>query len=100
LLDTPYNIKSNSGVGDILQVRVKEISETLADEILNSLSSKFIEKKYSDGFLYLGADNLLELVPEVSNVTKAHNVHIEDMTVRKRTLEDAFIAMTGRGLRE
>jgi len=100
LIDTPENLKAKSGMGDVLQVRVNDIDQSLADKILNSFPSEFTEKKYSDGLFLLGGNDLLELIPSVSRTIKNFNIHIEDMTIRKRTLEDAFIAMTGRGLRE
>lgn len=60
----------------------------------------FTEKKYSDGLLLLGARDIIELIPIVNKTLKDFNIHIDDMNIRKRTLEDAFISMTGRGLRE
>lgn len=102
LVDTPDHIKAKAGVGDILQVRVdvEMIHEELADRIIQALPSDFTEKRFADGCFFLGAADLLELVPVVNQTLKAYHVTAQDMTVRKRTLEDAFIAMTGRGLRE
>ena len=100
LVDTPEKLKMRSGEGDILQIRVNGLSKDLAAEILNSMPSGLAEKKYSDGFLFLGAEDLLELIPTVNRILKTYNICPEDMTIRKRTLEDAFIALTGRGLRE
>jgi ABC-2 type transport system ATP-binding protein len=100
LIDTPEKLKAKSGAGDILQIRVNGIDDKMASKILNSMPGEFTEKKYSDGFIFLGAVGLLELVPRVNIVLNTFDMHIEDMTIRKRTLEDAFIAMTGRGLRE
>jgi ABC-2 type transport system ATP-binding protein len=100
VVDTPEKLKEKSGVEDVLQIRVNMINEKLVPEILKSMPTEFTEKKYSDGFIYLGAVGLLELIPRVNIILKTFDMHIEDMVIRKRTLEDAFIAMTGRGLRE
>lgn len=100
LIDTPENLKRKSGVGDILQIRVNGVSENVAAKILNTMPQEFTEKKYVDGLLLLGASDILELIPMVSRILKTFNIQIEDMTIRKRTLEDAFISVTGRGLRE
>ncbi len=100
LLDTPEKIKQKSGAGDILQVRVNEVSRDMADRVIGLLPKEFSEKKFADGFFQLGANDVLELIPAVNKVLKAFDIHIDDMTIRKRTLEDAFISMTGRGLRE
>lgn len=97
---TPEKIKSLSGAGDILQIRAGGESESLAARVLDLLPPQVTERKFSDGCFYLGAGDVLALIPAVSRLMKESGVVIEDMTVRKRTLEDAFIAMTGRGLRE
>lgn len=100
LIGTPEKLKEKSGMGDVIQVRISEVNKDKIDLLQNSMPSEFTEKKYSDGLLLLGASEVLELIPIVNNTLKTFNIHIEDMTIRKRTLEDAFIAMTGRGLRE
>jgi len=99
-MDTPENIKKQTGTKDILQIRVEIPEKSLINKVLNSMPVKFFEKSYSDGFLLLGANGILELIPTVSSILKSFNLNIVDITVRKRTLEDAFISMTGRGLRE
>lgn len=99
-IDTPDKIKQMSGSGDILQVRAGDISTGIAERVLCELSDKFSVKKYADGFFLLGAEDVLELIPEVNKMLKKFNIAAEDMTIRKHTLEDAFITMTGRGLRE
>ena len=100
LIGTPEKLKESSGMGDLIQVRINEIDKNKIDMLLNTLPSQFTWKKYSDGLLLLGAREILELIPVVNNTLKTFNIDIEDMTIRKRTLEDAFISMTGRGLRE
>ncbi|QQZ63747.1 ABC transporter ATP-binding protein [Paenibacillus sonchi] len=100
LIDTPEKLKEKSGAGELLQIRVNGVSQDLARQVLNSLPDECTEKQYSDGLFLLGASGVLELIPKVSQRLKAFNIHIEDMTLRKRTLEDAFIAVTGRGLSE
>ncbi|MCE3199310.1 ABC transporter ATP-binding protein [Paenibacillus sonchi] len=100
LIDTPEKLKEKSGAGELLQIRVNGVSQDLARQFLNSLPDECTEKQYSDGLFLLGASGVLELIPKVSQRLIAFNIHIEDMTLRKRTLEDAFIAVTGRGLRE
>ncbi|AIQ45505.1 ABC transporter [Paenibacillus sp. FSL R7-0273] len=100
LLDTPARLKAITGTGELLQVRVTGISRELAEKVLRTLPPECTEKTYTDGLLLLGGGNVLEGIPEVQQRLRAQGLHIEDITLRKRTLEDAFIALTGRGLRE
>lgn len=99
-IDTPERLKQSTGMGDVIQVKVNGLEAAMAQKVMNKLPSGLTDKKYSDGLFLLGGTDVIELIPAVSNVYKAFELQIEDMTIRKRTLEDAFIAMTGRGLRE
>lgn len=100
MTDTPKNLKIQSGMGDILQIKLSGLSSLEIDRLLHSLPAVFSKKKYSDGLLLLGASNVIELIPTVHKAFKDMNLPVEDITIRKHTLEDAFISMTGRGLRE
>jgi ABC-2 type transport system ATP-binding protein len=100
VIDTPEKLKEKSGMGDLLQICVRETDEAQARKLLNALPSNLSEKRYSEGVFYLGAEDLLELIPVLRKIFSDCGLKVEDMTIRKRTLEDAFISMTGRGLRE
>ncbi|MBA9086423.1 ABC-2 type transport system ATP-binding protein [Fontibacillus solani] len=100
LIDTPEKLKEKSGMGDIIQIEINEINKDLIDRLLTSIPPSFTEKKYSDGFLLLGASHVLELIPIINSTLQALNIPVKNITIRKRTLEDAFISLTGRGLRE
>ena len=100
MADTPEKLKEKSGMGDVLQVRVSGVNGGEGKRLLNAIPTSFTEKKYSDGILLLGASNVIDLIPTVNKTLEDLNIPIVDMTIRKRTLEDAFISMTGRGLRE
>jgi ABC-2 type transport system ATP-binding protein len=99
-LDTPENLKEKSGLGDLLQIRVEQMEESVAEKLLQALPAVIAERRYSDGYFYFSGSDLLELIPAIQQVFHQKGRGIKDMTIRKRTLEDVFIAMTGRGLRE
>lgn len=100
VIDTPERIKARAGAGDILQIRADTMDIITANKILNAMPPEMTGKKFADGAIYLEAPDLLELIPAVNKAFKDAGASAGDMTIRKRTLEDAFIAMTGRGLRE
>lgn len=99
-IDSPQKIKQSVGIGDILQIRINENHKDIKLKLLNSLPTDLAEVKYADGLLQIGGDGIFELIPTIDHICKTLAIHIEDMSIRKRTLEDAFIAMTGRRLRE
>lgn len=100
MTDTPDRIKQAFGAGDILQVRVSGLATDKMQLLLTSFSPVFTERTISDGLLLLGAKDVVAGIPLVHRTLEEFHVQAEDITIRKRTLEDAFIAMTGRGLRE
>jgi glycine cleavage system regulatory protein len=40
------------------------------------------------------------ILKDLANLCYEHNIDLENMSVRKPTLEDVFLALTGRKLRE
>lgn len=100
MMDTPEGIKQAFGAGDVLQVRISGLTLDKTQRLLASFSPFFTERTISDGLLLLGAKDVIAGIPLVHRTLKEHHVQAEDLTIRKRTLEDAFISMTGRGLRE
>lgn len=100
VLDTPEKIKEQSGAGDILQIRLNGVPKGMSEKIIGSVPPEFTDKKFSDGQLLLGGNDLLNLVPTIVQRLQSLKLQPENIIIRKRTLEDAFIAMTGRRLRE
>ena len=100
LIDTPDRIKEKSGLGDLLQIRIPGIENDLAQKVLDSMPAGFTERRYLDGLILLGGKEVLELIPAANRSLKNFDIPVQDMTIRKHTLEDAFIRLTGRGLRE
>lgn len=100
VIDTPEKLKEKSGMGDLLQIRVDHANEDTVQKVIQAMPADITEKKYLDGYFYFGANDVLDTIPEIRKILKDNGLKAEDMTVRKRTLEDAFISMTGRGLRE
>ena len=100
VLDTPDNLKSRVGEGDVMEI-------TLADgqgERLNRLEGDLPEsvRRVSgegDTLRLVGAD-IPALLPVLMEKFRGRGLKIEDLTIRKKTLEDVFIALTGRRLRE
>jgi ABC-2 type transport system ATP-binding protein len=100
VLDTSKNLKNRIGEGDVMEI-------TLADghgERLNRLERDLPEtirhlSREGDSLRLVGTD-IPALLPALMEKFHAKGLKIEDLTIRKKTLEDVFIALTGRRLRE
>lgn len=106
VLDTPDRLKSSLGAGEILEFSVKGDKgdaldgKIIAYSLLDRLEDKGVSAEYSDGIYKVAASDLIEQVPKVLDFMKQKCMGLENMRIRKKTLEDVFIALTGRGLRE
>lgn len=106
VLDTPDRLKSSLGAGEILEFSVKGDKgdaldgKIIAYSLLDRLEDKGASSEYSDGTYKVAASDLIEQVPKVLDFMKQKRMRLENMNIRKKTLEDVFIALTGRGLRE
>ena len=100
LLDTPANLKKTIGEGDILEIKLAASETEKIDQVVGSLSKICDRVSVSDNTLIIKVKNLIELVSEITSKIKVHGLKIQEMKMRENTLEDVFIHLTGRKLRE
>ena len=55
---------------------------------------------YHQGTLRMVGVDILDVLPPLLDRLRSTGLQIQDMTIRNKTLEDVFIALTGRRLRE
>ena len=97
-LDTPDNLKSSIGSGDILEITIKNnIDETLNE--LNKLEY-LTSINLNDETLIMNLLNASNKLPEILKIIEANKSVLKNIIIRQNTLEDVFIELTGRQLRE
>lgn len=99
-LDTPGNLKKTIGPGDIIEISLAEREENgavIAD--LKSVNG-IHEINEASGKITIRALNAVSLLPEIIKRIDAPRTRVSDISIRENTLEDVFIYLTGRGLRE
>jgi ABC-2 type transport system ATP-binding protein len=100
LIDTPENLKKTIGTGDILEIEVNQgHEEKLASDVKN-LSEMCEDIKISDSSLIIRSKNILEIIPQITDRLNTMQIGINEMKLRETTLEDVFIHLTGRRLRQ
>ena len=97
-LDTPDNLKSSIGTGDILEITIKNnITKTLNE--LKSL--EYIHSiNLNDETLIMNLLNATNKLPEILKIIESNDSTLKNIIIRQNTLEDVFIELTGRQLRE
>lgn len=105
VLDTPQRLKERLGSGDVLELRLNgtmiEIEKIraailqLAPELLERARLELLENT-----LTLRGLDLVAVLPVVLDALRSLGLNPIETRLRANTLEDVFIALTGRWLRE
>jgi ABC-2 type transport system ATP-binding protein len=96
VVDTPEALKRTLGEGDVLELEIAENVEAalaLAREILPDVSTV-------NHTLIARGHDLIEKLPLLLEKLRAANLAQREIKLRANTLEDVFLALTGRKLRE
>jgi len=100
-LDTPEGLKNSLGEGDVIEMRFNvEANLKGIDASLRKIEG--IQKADIQGSrLVINSYNAVAHMPKIfETLPKEVAGHLVDLKLRKNTLEDVFISLTGRALRE
>ena len=100
VLDTPKNLKKKLGKGDVVEIKLSntEVIEK-ALEMISTIDG-VEEAKEIRGMIVVRALDAMRKLPMIIDALKELDTEITDTSIRHNTLEDVFISLTGRGLRE
>ncbi len=99
-LNSPGNLKRSIGEGDILELFFKQGNNENLDRAAGRLEQKGFRIIGKAPVLILKAMDLIQKIPEVYSVLGQEGLKINRMQLRENSLEDVFIHLTGRGLRQ
>jgi ABC-2 type transport system ATP-binding protein len=100
MIDTPENLKHTIGKGDILEVETELINAADLEGLKSKITSPGIGVRVHEGKLLVQGMDMIGKIPEISRIILQTNGKILKMTLRENSLEDVFIHLTGRRLRE
>ena len=96
---TTQELKSSIGAGDHLEITL--VGASGAQRVADALKGAFAgEVSLDERTVKLSGLDLARQFPAIIERVGKSGVEIQDVRYRGNTLEDAFIALTGRGLRE
>ena len=107
-LDTPSNLKKSIGEGDILELKLsgkadkayRNPADVLDAQLREQISEVGLEIMGEDYSLQLKAKDMVSRIPKIYSMFDRAGLSISQMQMRENTLEDVFIHLTGRGLRQ
>ena len=104
-IGTVESLKQILGSGDILEIKtLNNLNDDTVSQLQEALSKiedlSSAQVSYSDNKLILKLPRALDNLSKVTGVIQSLDMEIHDVQLRKTTLEDVFINLTGRALRE
>jgi len=100
LLDTPQNLKRTVGEGDILELVIESNNENSTKAFSDSIQILNMNIKINDDTVFVKHSNIIEQLPAIKNIAEKNGLKIAEIKLRENTLEDVFIHLTGRNLRQ
>jgi len=121
VLDTPETLKRSIGEGDVLELEIKKISTEqalaaiaealqnltslqggIADEAISSSRNRLLRSASfaRNDIIVVRSPNIVDHLPIIITAIQSAGGQIGEVHLRANTLEDVFISLTGRGLRQ
>jgi ABC-2 type transport system ATP-binding protein len=97
ILDTPEALKRTVGEGDVLEI---ELREDPTGQALKALVPIVPQVTASNHTLIIRGRSVVELLPAILEGLRGVNASPGEVRLRANSLEDVFLALTGRRLRE
>lgn len=103
VLDTPEALKRSVGEGDVLEIALNgQVDGDKAQQAYQALTqvTPQIALDAAQGTLTVRALNVVNLLPPIMEVLAKSDLQCGEVRLRANSLEDVFIQLTGRRLRE
>ncbi|NQV14862.1 ABC transporter ATP-binding protein [bacterium] len=103
-LDTVENLKRSIGDGDLLEIKIavekNDIDIPSNEALVEALNKTYNRVAFYGDKLQLSSQAAVQKIPEITAALKEYQRVVKGIHLRENTLEDVFIHLTGRGLRE
>jgi len=96
-VDTPEALKRTVGEGDVLEIEMDKDATEQARVVLASIVREVTATNHT---LVIRARGVVELLPAILNVLHRLDANPGEVRLRANSLEDVFLSLTGRRLRE
>jgi ABC-2 type transport system ATP-binding protein len=99
-LDTPENLKKSIGEGDVLELQLTAENPDSLERASKELSGKGLTVKREEQIMHIRSMDLIPRIHTIYQILEKGSIIINEMKIRENTLEDVFIHLTGRSLRQ
>lgn len=100
---TPQNLKGKAGNGDIIEFRLNSDDFHIKDEIVSTLNEMedvlWAKSLGKERIAFCSLDGLKKISTYYGSLQLKYNIKMNDLVIRQNSLEDVFLDLTGRDLR-
>ena len=100
VVDTPEALKASVGAGDVVEINLEGQNGTEAIQKALALHKERVSIEITGNTLILRALDIVQLLPSLMESLELAGLLPGEIRLRENTLEDVFIQLTGRRLRE
>lgn len=100
LTDTPQNLKKTIGYGDILELSVESSTNISISKFTQIMLDNSMNINAHNGSVLIRHPSVIDRLAFIKSQADASGLTITEMKLRENTLEDVFINLTGRKLRQ
>jgi ABC-2 type transport system ATP-binding protein len=100
MLDTPSRLKKTVGEGDILEISFESGTEMQISAFASQASAVVPQLSIRDKTIVFRHNDIVQLLPEIKNLAGKSGLQTGEIRLRENSLEDVFIHLTGRNLRQ
>jgi len=100
LLDTPENLKRTIGEGDVLEFGLAPEQNVTIETMIECLPEWKNSIKITGDSLIIQAKNMIGSLSGITEAIRQKGIVTTEIKLRENTLEDVFIQLTGRRLRQ
>ncbi len=100
VLDTPDQLKKTVGKGDVVEISLNDNGRNGQTIQMLEEMDGMQEVNEIRGHITLRALNAVNMLPEIVSSLQRMKAEILNLSLRSNSLENVFITLTGRGLRE
>jgi ABC-2 type transport system ATP-binding protein len=100
LLNTPQNLKRTIGDGDILELIIENSAENAMNQFTMDVEKLSMQIAFHGEVVMIKHSNIIEQLSTIKKLAEKNGLKISEIKLRENTLEDVFIHLTGRNLRQ
>jgi ABC-2 type transport system ATP-binding protein len=100
LLDTPQNLKKTIGEGDILELVIANVDDKRINQFSDQIQKLKMDIKTGGNSILIKHPDIIQQLATIKDIAEKIGLNIAEIKLRENTLEDVFIHLTGRNLRE